>query len=162
MHTFRATTLAGVAAAALGGLLIAGQLIPNALSGGRDAGDGQAGAPLGSASRVAVLVVHDKNLLRELRDGFPKDRVVAEGERAFALDEGRIVALSAPDAGPLISALDWSERSIELIDAATLGGRDPRRPRRSSTPAGHSDLARLSKKKTLSLGEAIRYLNSQP
>ncbi|MBW2282549.1 MAG: hypothetical protein JRG76_19240, partial [Deltaproteobacteria bacterium] len=115
------------------------------------------------ASTVAVVIVPDKNLLRELRGAVRRDRIVADGERAFALDEGRIVALSVSDAGPLIGALDWSDRSIELIDASTLGGRDPRHPRAraSATPAGHSDLARLSKKKTLTVGEAIRYLNSQ-
>ncbi len=161
MHTVQATTLAGVAAAALGGLLIAGQLIPTTGS-SSSSRDGRSGAPLGSASRVAVLVVHDKNLLRDLREAIAKHRVVAEGERAFALHEGRIVALGAEDAGPLIGALGWSERSVELIDAATLGGRDPRHLRRSSRPAAHSDLARLSKKKTLSLGEAIRYLDSLP
>lgn len=161
MHTVRAATLAGVAAAALGGLLIAGQLVPNA-GFSSSSPDGPSGAPLGSATRVAVLIVHDKNLLRELREAIAKDRVVAEGERAFALGEGRIVALSAADAGPLIGALDWTDRSVELIDTATLGGRDPRHLRATSTPGGHGDLAWLSKKKTFSLGEAIRYLNSQP
>ena len=161
MHTAQTATLAGVAAAALGGLLIAGQLVPNA-GFSSSSPDGRSGVPLGSATRVAVLVVHDKNLLRELREAIAKDRVVAEGERAFALEEGRIVALSAADAGPLIGALDWSERSVELIDTATLGGRDPRHLRAGSRPAARRDLAQLSKKKTLSLGEAIRYLDMQP
>jgi hypothetical protein len=154
MPETRTLALAGILVAAAAGLFLAVQLIPSP----ERIPDGAA-APLGSESEVAILVVHDKNLLREVRAAVHDDRVVAESEFAFALEEGRIVALESPYAGPLIGALGWAERGIELIDASTLGGRDPRRVSRSSAPA-QNDLARLSKKQTLSLGEAIRVLNA--
>lgn len=148
----RTLALAGILVAVAAGLALAVQLIP--------APERRTEVPpLGSDTNVAILVVHDKNLLREVRAAIADHRVVAEGEFAFALEEGRIVALESPDAGPLIGALGWAERSVELIDAHTLGGRDPRSVQRSSGPVPQSDLARLSKKPSLSLGEAIHVLN---
>jgi len=154
MPDTRALALAGILLAAGAGLFLAAQLI----SAPEGVPDG-ATTPLGSATRVAVLVVHDRNLLRDLHAAIGEERVVGRNERAFALDEGRIVALEAPDAGPLIGELGWAERSVELIDASTLGGRDPRRLGRSA-PMPRSDLARLSRQDTLSLGEAIRVLEA--
>ncbi len=158
MPSSQTLMLAGSALAAAAGLLLASQLVP----GPGGTADG-AGGPLGSESSVAVLVVHDKNLFREVRNAIDSERVVAEGEHAFALEEGRIVALESVHAGPLIGALGWSERSVELIDTRTLGGRDPRRSSPTSvTPPGLHDIATLSKKDSLSLSEAIRVLNASP
>lgn len=151
----RTLALSAILLALAAGLFVAVQLIP-----APERIENGASAPLGSDTRVAILVVHDKNLLRDLRAAFGDERVVAEADHAFALEEGRIVALESPDAGPLIGALGWAQRDVELIDASTLGGRDPRNTRRGSAPMPQSDLARLSKKDTLSLGEAIRVLNA--
>ncbi len=157
MPDTRTLALVAILVAGAAGLLLAVHLIP----GPQHPRDG-ATAPLGSETRVAILVVHDKNLLREVRAAIHDDRVVAEGGAAFALEEGRIVALESSDAGLLIGALGWAERSVELIDTRTLGGRDPRRAGRSRAAGPQNDLARLAKKPTLSLGEAMRLLNATP
>ncbi len=157
MPDTRTLALVAILVAGAAGLLLAVHLIP----GPQRVEDG-ATLPLGSETSVAILIVHDKNLLREVRAAIHDDRVVAEGGAAFALEEGRIVALESSDAGLLIGALGWAERSVELIDTRTLGGRDPRHVKRSSAPGPRNDRARLSKQRTLSLGEAMRVLNAIP
>ena len=112
-------------------------------------------------ARVVVMIVRDRGTLERMRAVTGRTRLAASSKNAFAIPPDRIVTLGAEAAGELIQKLIWVDRKIEFIDLGTVGGPGTQIPTAPAPPPPGGDAA-LASKKTLTMGEAIRYLNQNP
>ena len=76
------------------------------------------------AEPVLVVIVGSPNLVDSVRQAVSSDRIVADTGDAFALVDRRVIAASADAASGPINRLGWIDREIEVVSAATNGGRN--------------------------------------
>jgi hypothetical protein len=114
-------------------------------------------------SPVLVVLVGSASGVRELRAAVAAERIVVEGRRAFALAEGRIVAVDAEAANAPLAAAGWGDRPIEIVALARPGpGAGKAAPRRRGGEAGggSSEIAALLQRDELSPREALAALRA--
>jgi hypothetical protein len=102
---------------------------------------------------VLVFLVGDAERVAAVRRAVDSSRVVAESPGAFLLVEGRLVAATRSDAGPLLTAPGWRDRELEMFAVRPLV---PRRRTRAGSASRSADaaLTELVNKPTLTWVEA--------
>ncbi len=102
---------------------------------------------------VLVFLVGDADRVAAVRRAVDSSRVVAESPGAFLLIEGRLVAASRREAGPLLAAPEWRDRKLEMFAVRPLVSR--RRTRAGSASRSADDaLTELVNKPTLTWVQA--------
>ena len=99
---------------------------------------------------VLVLVVGTPENVEIMRAAVHPDRIVAEAENSFALDEGRVIAASLETAGESLTAAGWVHRPLEIM----LTQRRSESPEPVPGPAPN-----LASKPLLSQAEALQMLH---
>lgn len=99
---------------------------------------------------VVVLVVETPENVEIMRAAVHPDRIVAEAENSFALDEGRVIAASLETAGESLTAAGWVDRPLEIM----LTQRRSESPEPAPGPA-----ANLASSPILSQAEALQMLS---
>ncbi len=121
---------------------------------------------------ILVVIVGSDSGVEQVRAAISNDRIVAEGEGAFALRDMRIVASSPEAASGPINEMGWIDREIELVAVPMARGlkwernRGKTRGAQSDESRGSSEdsaqaerIAELVKKPTLTTGEAMAVLS---
>jgi hypothetical protein len=134
-----------------GGLLLYGAGIwPN----GSAPPDGDtSGAPA-----VLVLLVDDRESVRGVRLAIDPARMVTQSDDGLALRGGRIVATSHDAVGQILATAGWTDRPIEIFDAASM--RKSSGATESAATSRDATIASYARKPTLNYIEALSLLSA--
>jgi hypothetical protein len=121
-----------------------------------------------SEERVLVFLVGSRDRVGQVRAAVHPDRIVVETPDAFALREGRIVAVDVDAVPAPYTEAGWMDREIEIMYLQRVEWWKAERSRSSSPErrGGEADAARqarlraLMQKGTLTAGEQIFLLQA--
>jgi hypothetical protein len=130
-------------------------------------GEAGPGAFLSAAPRssapVFLVLVPDAAAVATVRGSLAPERIVAASDTALALEGGKVVASGGDGLDEVLRVAGWSGRPLEIWSPG-VGAAAPPRAAPASGPASvpGRDLNSLSKKATLTPGEALAALQQLP